>query len=385
MFGRIDTMIPQDDPRRPMYDEVLERPAFIRDSLERLDDLVRSNLPRQACRRWTGVLLTGCGDSYYAGLASELAFETWAGLPVDVQPSLQGGRYTIPSMRTPAVVFSVSHSGRVSRTIETAALARAYGLDSVAISGNPDSPITREAQWTLAHRLETSGQTPGVRSYTQAQLFLMLAAIHIGECREVLSQAQAVALKEALLGTADMLEAGIDETNRLARTLAEEWRGMGQFLIIGGGPSYANALFSAAKLVEACGVNAIGQDLEEWAHIQFFLRTPCLPTILIAPPGRCFDRALELAEVIQGLSGLATVVGSQDERAPKPHAAYYFGIHGKADEALSPLLTSMPAELLACHLAYIAEERFFRADGRGVGVGRGRITDSRIVRTVAER
>lgn len=377
-------MIPQDDPRRPMYDEVLERPAFIRAHFEHLDDLVRSSLPRQACQRWTSVLLTGCGDSYYAGLASELAFETWTGLPVDVQPSLQGGRYAIPSMRTPAVVFSVSHSGRVSRTIETAALARAYGLDSVAISGNPDSPITREAQWTLAHRLETSGQTPGVRSYTQAQLFLMLAAIHIGECREVLSQAQAVTFKEALLATADTLEAGIDETNRLAWTLAEEWRDMEQFLIIGGGPSYANALFSAAKLVEACGVNAIGQDLEEWAHIQFFLRTPRLPTILIAPPGRCFDRALELAEVIQGLSGLATVVGSQDERTLKPHAAHYFGIHGNANEALSPLLTSMPAELLACHLAYVAEERFFRADGRGVGVGRGRITDSRIVRTIVE-
>jgi len=378
-------MIPQDDPRRPMYDEVLERPAFIRDNLERLDDLVRSNLPRQACRRWTGVLLTGCGDSFYAGLASELAFETWTGLPVDVQPSLQGGRYAIPSMRTPAVVFSVSHSGRVSRTIETVALARAYGLDSVAVSGNPDSPITREAHWILAHSLQTSGQTPGVRSYTQAQLFLMLAAIHIGECREVLSQAQAVALKQALLGTADILEAGIDETNRLARTLAEQWRDMGQFLVIGGGPSYANALFSAAKLVEACGVNAIGQDLEEWAHIQFFLRMPRLPTILIAPPGRCFDRALELAEVIQRLSGLATVVGPQDERTLKQHAAHYFGIHDKVDEALSPLLTSMPAELLACHLAYVAEERFFRADGRGVGVGRGRITDSRIVRTVAER
>jgi len=330
------------------------------------------------------VLLTGCGDSYYAGLASEFAFETWAGLPVDVQPSLQGGRYTIPSMRTPAVVFSVSHSGRVSRTIETAALARTYGLDSVAVSGNPDSPITREAQWTLAHRLETSGQTPGVRSYTQAQLFLMLAAIHIGECREVLNQAQAVALKEALLGTADMLEAGIGETNRLARTLADEWRDMGQFLIIGGGPSYANALFSAAKLVEACGVNAVGQDLEEWAHIQFFLRTTRLPTILIAPPGRCFDRACELAEVIQGLSGLATVVGSHDERTLQPHVAHYFGIHGNANEALSPLLTSMPAELLACHLAYVTEERFFRADGRGVGVGRGRITDSRIVRTIVE-
>lgn len=381
----MDTTIPRDDPRWPMYDEVLQRPAFVRDNVQRLDELVRSSLPRQACRRWTGVLLTGCGDSFYAGLASELAFETWAGLPVDVQPSLQGGRYAIPAMQTPGVVFSISHSGRVSRTIETVALAKAYGLDCVAVSGNPDSPITREAQWVLAQKLQTGGQTPGVRSYTQAQLLLMLAAIHIGECREVLSQAQGVALRQALLGIADLLEAAFAETNRLAQTLADEWRDVEQFLIIGGGPSYANALFSAAKLVEACGANAVGQDLEEWAHIQFFLRMPRLPTILIAPPGRCLDRALELAGVIQGLSGLATVVGAHDDVALKAHAAHYFGIHGRADEALSPLLTSMPVELLACHLAYVSEERFFRADGRGVGVGRGRITDSRIVRTITQR
>ena len=181
-------MIPVDDPRRPMYEEVFNRPAFIRDNLEELDALVRSVLPRDACQRWTRVLLTGCGDSYYAGLASELAFETWTGLAVNVQPSLQGGRYAIPSMTPPAVVFSVSHSGRVSRTIETVALARAHGLDSVAISGNPDSPIAHEAQWVLAQQLQTSGQTPGVRSYTQAQLLLMLAAIYIGECREVLNR-----------------------------------------------------------------------------------------------------------------------------------------------------------------------------------------------------
>jgi glucosamine--fructose-6-phosphate aminotransferase (isomerizing) len=264
------------------------------------------------------------------------------------------------------------------------ALARAHGLDTVAVSGNPESPITREAQWILARPLETAGQTPGVRSYTQAQLLLMLAAIYIGECREVLDRNQAAALKNTLRDTANILEASLDETNRLARTLAEQWREIGQFLIIGGGPSYANALFSAAKLVEACGVNAIAQELEEWAHIQFFLRSPHLPTLLIAPPGRCFDRVLELATIIQGLTGLCTVVGAHDESALKNQVAHYFGIHGRVGEALSPLLTSMPAELLACHLAHVGEERFFRADGRGVGVGRGRITDSRILRDGAQ-
>jgi glucosamine--fructose-6-phosphate aminotransferase (isomerizing) len=143
-------------------------------------------------------------------------------------------------------------------------------------------------------------------------------------------------------------------------------------------------LFSAAKLVEACGVNAIAQELEEWAHIQFFLKSPNLPTLLIAPPGRCYDRVLELAAIIQRLTGLCTVVGTHDETALREQVAHYFGICGRVDEVFSPILTSMPAELLACHLAYVGEERFFRADGRGTGVGRGRITDSHIVRDVAD-
>lgn len=377
-------MIPADDPRRPMYDEIWQRPALIRHHLDELDDLVRSTLPRDACQRWNRVLLTGCGDSYYAGLATQLAFESWTGLPVDVQPSLFGGRYAIPAMTPPAVVFSVSHSGRVSRTIETIVLAQALGLDTVAISGTPGSPITQDARWVLARKLAVAGQTPGVRSYTQAQLLLLLAALYIGECRGVFERSQAVGIKDQLRRTADSLEAALPQTDRLARTLAEAWVDATQFLIVGGGPSYANALFSAAKLVEACGVNAIGQELEEWAHIQFFLRNPYLPTLLIAPAGRCYDRALELASVMQNLGGSVIGVGSwEDSRLPSL-VTHYFGINGEIEEALSPLVTSMPAECLACHLAQICGERFFRADGRGTGVGRGRIANSRIIRSPAE-
>ena len=377
-------MIPIDDPRRSMYNEVLRRPAFIREHLDELDDLVRSALPRQACQAWTRVLLTGCGDSYYAGLASELAFETCTALPVSVQPALQGGRYTVPSMAAPAVVFSVSHSGRVSRTIETVALARARGLDTVAVSGTPGSPITHEAGWVLACWIDVTGRTPGVRSYTQALLLLFLAAIHIGECRGVLDPGRATALKEELRHTADILDAVLTETDTTARTLAEAWRESDQFLVVGGGPSYANALFSAAKLVEACGVNAVGQELEEWAHIQFFLRSPRLPTIVIAPPGRCAGRAIELLQVMEGLGCEIAVIGATDDPALRQHTQHRFDVPGSVGEAFSPLVTSMAVELLACYLAHVRDEPFFRADGRGVGVGRGRITDSRVLRSLSE-
>jgi glucosamine--fructose-6-phosphate aminotransferase (isomerizing) len=376
-------MIPTDDPRRPMYDEIWRRPGLIRDGLEELDHLVRTTLPADACRRWTRVLLTGCGDSYYAGLATELAFASWTGLAVDVRPALQGGRYTIPAMAPPGVVFSVSHSGRVSRTIETVALARARGLDSVAVTGTPASPITREARWVLARPLPVSGRTPGVRSYTQAQLFLLLAALYIGECRGVVDPAQARATKAAIRRAAEALQAGLAAADELACAVAARWRDAEQLLIVGGGPSYANALFAAAKLVEACGVNAVGQELEEWAHIQFFLRGPHLPLLLIAPPGRCHDRACELVAVMRQLGGAVAVVGAADDAVLRAQATEYFALAGDVEEALSPLLTSTPAELIACHLARLQNERFFRADGRGAGVGRGRITDSRIARDLA--
>jgi hypothetical protein len=88
--------------------------------------------------------------------------------------------------------------------------------------------------------------------------------------------------------------------------------------------------------------------------------------------------------VIEGLNTLLAVVGADDDAALKAHATHYFGIAPGANEALSPLLTSMPAELLACHLAYLHDERFFRADGRGTGIGRGRITESHILRQAAD-
>jgi hypothetical protein len=78
------------------------------------------------------------------------------------------------------------------------------------------------------------------------------------------------------------------------------------------------------------------------------------------------------------------VVGAHDDTLLKARATHYFGFDASVKEALSPLLTSMPAELLACHLAYCSDERFFRADGRGLGIGRGRITDSRILRHIAD-
>ncbi|MGH8057199.1 MAG: hypothetical protein ACREOH_08185, partial [Candidatus Entotheonellia bacterium] len=138
------------------------------------------------------------------------------------------------------------------------------------------------------------------------------------------------------------------------------------------------------KLVEACGVNAVGQELEEWAHIQFFLRSPRLPTLLIAPPGRCYDRAVELVKVMQELGCLLAVVGAADTSLLQPSTLASFAIRGSVAEIFSPLLTSAPAELLACHLAYQCHESFFRADGRSGGIGRARLTDSHIVRTTQD-
>ena len=166
------------------------------------------------------------------------------------------------------------------------------------------------------------------------------------------------------------------------RRIAEELKGEETFIFVGSGPSYATALFSAAKTVEACGVPAQGQDVEEWAHIQFFYRRPGIPTFLLAPPGNSLSRAQELTEVMKGVS--AYTIGILGERkAEFPSGLDHFLIlPGHLSEALSPLLYCLPGGLFAYYLSEAKEEVFFRMDRQIDRVGL--ILRSRILTTLPE-
>ncbi|MDQ6925233.1 MAG: SIS domain-containing protein [Candidatus Eremiobacteraeota bacterium] len=297
-------------------------------------------------------------------MAAEMAFDTLAGIPTHPLPAMQFSRYAIRALRrdfprSPLVV-GISTSGEVSRTIEALTLARQQGALTVALTGNSESRAARAAEKVLAVSTESYGRSPGVRTYAMSLLSLYLLAIRLGEVAARYTQAEADDLRAELLGTADTIEATIAASAQAAVAIGRETGAAPNFVFVGSGPNYATALFGAAKMVEAAGKHVIGQEMEEWAHLQYFSKEAETPTVLIAPPGESHDRAAELAQVMRHLGRRLIAVVAADDRAIAPLADAVLPIRGAVRELFSPLVSCVPVELLAAVVSHASGEPYFR-------------------------
>lgn len=370
--------------RQAMYAQIFSQPALLRKMVEHAEHVVHNTLARFEVERWRTIYTAGCGDSFYAGLACEMAFARFCRLPVKALPAMQFSRYEIDNLVMPAVLFGISHSGGVSRSVEAVAMARNAGIDTIAVTGNPESRITQEADAVLALPIPPLGRSPGIRSYTVQLLTLLLCALRLGEMRQVLSPTTAATWRQRLREVADYMEATIQATDALTRDLSEHWSHEQDWVFLGSGPGYATALFCAAKLVESCGVHAWAQDLEEWGHVQFFNRRDHTPTCFIVPPGRSVDRALELLPYAKGIGRYTLVVADSGQPLPPTQADVVLPVPQPVPEVFSPLVYCLPGELLAYYLAESKNTAFFCADRHGFSSGRDRLRESHTLRHLNE-
>jgi glutamine---fructose-6-phosphate transaminase (isomerizing) len=348
-------------PRRMMYAQIVSQPALLLEVFDATERAVQDAFTHFQPQRWQAIYTAGCGDSFYAGLACEMAFARFCRLPVKALPAMQFARYEADRLPPQAVLFGISNSGQVSRSIEAVGLAREAGVDTIAVTGNSTSGIVREAAATVAVAIAAMGRSPGIRSYTVQLLSLLLCALRLGELRQAISSAEARAWRQQLRDVAACMQATIQATDDRARQVAERLGEAENWVFMGSGPSYATALFIAAKLVESCGANAWGQDIEEWAHIQFFNHQEHTPTCVIIPPGRSVDRALELLPYIKGIGRPTLAVASSEQPFLPTQADIVLPVPQAVPEVFAPLVYCLAGELLAYYLAEVQGADFFQA------------------------
>ena len=348
-------------PRHMMYAQIVSQPALLLEVFDATEQAIQDAFTRFQPQRWQAVYTAGCGDSFYAGLACEMAFAHFCRLPVKALSAMQFARYEADRLPQHAVLFGISNSGQVSRSIEAVGLARAAGVDTIAVTGNGASGIVREAAATITVAIPAMGRSPGIRSYTVQLLSLLLCALHLGELRHAISAAAARAWRQQLRDVTACMEATIQATDDGAKQVAERLGEAEHWVFMGSGPSYATALFIAAKLVESCGANAWGQDIEEWAHIQFFNRQEHTPTCVIIPPGRSIDRALELLPYVKGIGRPTLAVASSEQAFLPTQADIVLPVPQVVPEVFSPLVYCLAGELLAYYLAEVQGAAFFQA------------------------
>ncbi len=343
---------------------VFSKGDLIEQIVPELDRRARNVLTVAECRVINEVYLTGCGDSHHASLATELAFQQWSGVRTKALTSMQFARYEAPALARAggrgAAVFSTSVSGEVSRTIETVVLARRAGARTIACTGSPASRIAQAAERTMNIATPPGPGGPGVRGYTASLLGLYLLAIHIGESKGVLSADEAQAKRDALRAAAAIARATAEAADAPSAAIAEQTKDAATYVFFGHGPNYATALFSAAKIMEASGDHAQGQDTEEWAHLQYFVRERTTPTFIIAPPGAGYSRAAELLPIIQRIGRPAIAIVADGDRDIATRADHVLPVMGALDEAISPLVYCTASELFAAHLAAAQGLPYFR-------------------------
>ncbi|HEX5689033.1 MAG TPA: SIS domain-containing protein, partial [Roseiflexaceae bacterium] len=134
-----------------------------------------------------------------------------------------------------------------------------------------------------------------------------------------------------------------------------------QFVFVADGPNYPTALFGAAKVIEAAGRHAMGQDTEEWAHLQYFVSVESnTPTFVISPGGRGPGRAAELVEIMKRVGRTVIAVVPEGDTAVAGSADWVLPVIGDVPEIFSPMVYAVASELFAAQLSDVVGDPPFR-------------------------
>jgi len=376
-----------------MIAQIKSLPGLLAEVFPALDETARKTLHPELILSLKRIFITGCGDSHHAALNSELAFETLTGLPVEVATALQFARYSagfIPqSGPSTNLVIGISVSGEVSRTLEALNLARQAGATTLALSATPSSRVALAGDILFQppnppFADPVGAFIPGTRSFFINQVALLLMAVRIGEVRGKITSAEAAKIRQEIFGLGAVIEATINANDAAAQKLAEDWKDASEFVFTGSGPNFGIALFTAAKVLEASGDPALGQDTEEWCHLQYFARAVSTPTFAITAAERDLSRCAEMVVAARTIGRRVAVVAPQTagELLKLADAAFTFT---PVREMFSHLVTQIPGLLFAAYRAEAIGEPFFRAFGGGRstegGGGISRIRTSEIWET----
>jgi glucosamine--fructose-6-phosphate aminotransferase (isomerizing) len=340
-----------------MRREIDTIPAVIRDQVDRLRPQLR-DLATELGPDLGEIVLTGCGDSHFAGVAVRLAFERIAGVRCRAVEALESARYDVryvPNRPKPLLV-AISYSGEVGRTIEAAATADGFGWETMALTGRADGRLATTVRRPVLMTVPTLGFSPGTSTYVAMVTALLVFVAELARARG--RSAEAAALDDALARAPGLAGATLSGAEAGARASAEAIAVSLVTTFLGAGPSRAAAAFGAAKLFEGPQRYGVVQDLEEWAHEQYFVSGPATPIVIVAPSGASHDRAVELLDEMAFIGAPAFLISD----APPPRtvpAERYLPIRAGLDEATSGLLTCLPLALVGFFVSDILGTRSY--------------------------
>lgn len=314
------------------------------------------------------IILTGCGDSYCAAIATKPLFEKMCKVPVRAMRCIEVSRNmdkrAFGYAKSSPLVIAISVTGTVSRGVEALQRAAKYGANTLAVTDNPDSLLGKAADHVVHIGLpEGVEYGPGANSYNGSLLGLMALAIRMGRVKNNISEEEMFAMRDSILDYARDCQAEMDRIAQQAFEIAMKWHKLKAIDFIGDYGDYATAFFGSAKVLETFGGYTTYDDSEDWCHINFFIRDSRNTGRMVVANGDTpsYGRLKETMWAIEQLESPCMVVTDMPkEEFPEafdvvtfPKAAHFW---------LNPLMQHFAFDLVAGYIEAIENIPQFRSD-----------------------
>ena len=296
------------------------------------------------------IFIIACGTSWHAGLVGKFYIEKLARIPVEIDIASEF-RYRDPIVTDKSLTILVSQSGETADTLAGLREAKGKGGKSVCICNVVDSSIARESDGVIYTHAGPEIGVASTKAFTTQLVALYLLALKLGRARGTLTADDCRAQVEALLELPRKVEETLELDGQIEK-LAREHMNARDFLYLGRGNQYPIALEGALKLKEISYIHAEGYPAGEMKHGPIALIDENLPVVVLAPRNATYDKVVSNLEEVCARGGNVIAVTSGEESGLQGKVAALIQVPQTTDD-LMPILTSIPMQLLAYHVAVL--------------------------------
>jgi glucosamine--fructose-6-phosphate aminotransferase (isomerizing) len=337
-----------------MLKEIHEQPSAIRDTLVgrvgehgrlAIDDLRISD---DVLRAVDKVFVVACGTAFHSGLVAKYAIEHWTRLPVEIDIASEF-RYRDPVLGPDTLTLAVSQSGETIDTLEAARHARQQGSNLLAVTNTVGSSLAREADGVIYMHAGPEIGVAATKTFATQMVSQYILAMYLAQVRGSMFPEEIAEVLTRMGELPGQVQRVIGLDGQI-RGLAERFQDEHDWLFIGRHTGYPAALEGALKLKEISYVHAEGYPAGELKHGPIALVEEGVPVVAVATTCHVYPKMLSNIQEVRARGAEVIAVATEGDTQIREVAQHVLEVP-ETPELLSPVVVTVPLQLLAYHVA----------------------------------
>ena len=338
-----------------MLKEIFEQPRTLADSMRgrinvRQDNIALSGFidNKERFLNAKRIIITACGTSWHAGLIAMYAIEEFAQIPVEVEYSSEF-RYRKPVINKDDVVIAISQSGETADTLAAIQLAKEKGAFIFSICNVVGASIPRVSDSGCYTHVGPEIGVASTKAFTAQVTALTMLALCIGREKGTMSEEQYLRVVRELGQIPTKIERVLEQDKQIGQ-FSKIFTYAQNFIYLGRGYNYPVAMEGALKLKEISYIHAEGYPAAEMKHGPIALISQEMPVVVVAPHCGTYEKVVSNIQEIKARKGRVIAIVTEGDQLVSRIADYTIEVP-ETEECLTPLMTVIPLQLLAYHIA----------------------------------